>query len=165
MTTPGNPWQPDQQYGYDYQSTGYAQPAPTQPSYEPQQSYQQLQPDYPPSAYPNYQQSGYPQPNYPQQTMYPAAPGYQYGPPPENYLVWAILTTIFCFLPLGIPAIVFSTQVNSKWMLGDAAGALDSSKKAKTFAKWSAIVAGIMWAVGILFYIILIVGIVTHMPY
>ena len=37
-----------------------------------------------------------------------------------NYLVQAILTTLFCCLPLGIVSIVFATQVNSKLSVGDA---------------------------------------------
>lgn len=75
----------------------------------------------------------------------PMGPG-QYGMqppvqgPPDNYLVWAILTTVLCCLPLGIPAIVFASQVNSKWAVGDVSGALDASKKAKQFSMWAAIV-------------------------
>ncbi len=30
-----------------------------------------------------------------------------------NYLVFAILTTVFCCLPTGIPAIVYAAQVNA----------------------------------------------------
>jgi predicted secreted protein len=82
----------------------------------------------------------------------PGAP----GTPPPNYLVWAILTTIFCCLPLGIPSIVFSTQVNSKWALGDVAGAQDASAKAKRFAIW-AVVAGLI--VAVLYGIAIAVGI------
>jgi hypothetical protein len=48
-----------------------------------------------------------------------------------NYLVQSILVTIFCCLPSGIAAIVFSSQVNTKLAAGDYAGALESSKKAK----------------------------------
>ena len=81
------------------------------------------------------------------------APGPQ-GTPPPNYLVWAILTTVLCCLPLGIPSIVFSTQVNSKWALGDVAGAQDASVKAKKFAIWSAIA----WAVVVVIWVILIVA-------
>ncbi|SDP44784.1 Interferon-induced transmembrane protein [Pedococcus dokdonensis] len=89
----------------------------------------------------------------------PPGGGYQpaggYGTPPPNYLVWAILSTLFCCLPLGVVSIVFAAQVNSKWASGDAAGALDSSKKAKNFAMWSAI-AGVV--VGIL-YVVFVIGI------
>lgn len=56
-----------------------------------------------------------------------------------NYLVWAILVTIFCFLPTGIVAIVFASQVDSKLAAGDRAGALDSSNKARTWVIISAI--------------------------
>ena len=57
-----------------------------------------------------------------------------------NYLVWAILVTIFCFLPTGIVAIVFASQVDGKLAAGDRAGALDSSNKARTWIIISAIV-------------------------
>jgi hypothetical protein len=63
--------------------------------------------------------------------------------PPPNYLVWAILSTIFCCLPLGIASIVFAAQVNGKWQAGDVAGAQESSAKAKKFAIWAAI-AGVI---------------------
>src|ERR1019366_2971726 len=76
--------------------------------------------------------------------------------PPANYLVWAILTTVLCCLPLGIPSIVFSTQVNSKWALGDVAGAQEASAKAKKFAIW----AVIGWGIFLVLYVIaLIVGV------
>lgn len=75
------------------------------------------------------------------------------GTPPPNYLVWAILTTILCCLPLGVVSIVFSTQVNSKWALGDVAGAQDSSAKARKFAIWSAIA----WAIVVVLYVIFFV--------
>lgn len=48
-----------------------------------------------------------------------------------NYLVQAILVTIFCCLPLGIVAIVFAAQVNGKLAAGDYTGAVGTSKKAK----------------------------------
>ena len=68
-----------------------------------------------------------------------------------NYLVWAILVTIFCFLPTGIVAIVFASQVDSKLAAGDRAGALDSSNKARMWVIISA-VAGI--ALGIVLAIV-----------
>ena len=72
------------------------------------------------------------------------------GSPPPNYLVWSILTTIFCCLPLGVVSIVFAAQVNSKWAAGDIAGARDSSEKAKRFAIWSAVVSVILGVIGII---------------
>src|SRR5215204_1445325 len=50
-----------------------------------------------------------------------------------NYLVPAIIS-LFCCLPLGIVAVIFAAQVNTKVAAGDTAGALDSSKKAKMFS-------------------------------
>ena len=75
------------------------------------------------------------------------------GPKPDNYLVWAILSTLFCCLPLGIASIVFAAQVDGKYNSGDYAGARESSEKAKKFATWGAI-AG---AVVVVLYILLIV--------
>ena len=64
----------------------------------------------------------------------PPPPGHGYGSggqPPSNFLVPAILATIFCCLPAGIASIVFAAQVNGKWQAGDAAGAQDSARKAR----------------------------------
>ena len=51
-----------------------------------------------------------------------------------NYLIPAILSTIFCCLPLGVVSIIFATQVNSKVATGDIAGAMEASRKAKMFS-------------------------------
>ena len=48
-----------------------------------------------------------------------------------NYLVYAVLSTILCFPPTGIPAIVYSAQVNSKLLAGDLTGAQAASNNAK----------------------------------
>ncbi len=48
-----------------------------------------------------------------------------------NYLVFAILATVFCCLPAGIPAIVFAAQVNGKLQAGDVAGAQAAANNAK----------------------------------
>lgn len=91
----------------------------------------------------------------------PPPPGYQSygspapsGPKPPNYLVWAILSTLFCCLPLGVASIVFAAQVDGKYNSGDYAGALESSAKAKKFATWGAI-AGVVVSV---LYVIIIVA-------
>src|SRR6185503_13035455 len=38
--------------------------------------------------------------------------------PPPNYLTQAIVVTLCCCVPFGIPAIVFAAQVNSKFQQG-----------------------------------------------
>ena len=66
-------------------------------------------------------------------------------------LVPAILVTLFCFLPTGIAAIVFASQVNSKKSIGDYAGAMHASKQARL---WTFISLG----VGLLFVVIIIIA-------
>lgn len=83
-------------------------------------------------------------------------PNYAQGqrpPKPDNYLVWAILSTIFCCLPLGIASIVYSSKVDGQYNAGDFIGAQDSANKAKKFAMWAAI-SGVIVAV---LYILLVV--------
>ena len=93
----------------------------------------------------------------------PPPPGYGYGgpgpgTPPPNHLVWAILSTLFCCLPLGIASIVFAAQVNGKWAAGDFNGAVESSKKARTFALWGTIIGAVLL---VLYLALLVGGVVT----
>lgn len=97
----------------------------------------------------------------------PPPPGYGYGtspnaqpagPPPPNYLVFAILSTLLCCLPLGIASIVFAAQVNTKYASGDVAGAQESSAKARKFAIYAA-VAGVV--VGLLYVVVAAAGLMT----
>ncbi len=64
-----------------------------------------------------------------------------------NYLVQAILTTIFCCLPFGIVSIVYASQVNSKLAGGDVDGALTASANAKKWA-WIAFAVGLVLGIG-----------------
>ena len=75
------------------------------------------------------------------------------GGPPDNKLVWSILVTLFCCLPLGIVAIIKSAEVNSKWTAGDVAGAQQSAADAGKWIKWS-VIAGV---VGALLYLVFFV--------
>lgn len=59
----------------------------------------------------------------------PAAPAHI-----PNYLVQAILVTIFCCLPFGIVSIVYAAQVNGKLAAGDVSGAMQASSSARTWA-------------------------------
>jgi hypothetical protein len=50
--------------------------------------------------------------------------------PPSNYLIGAILCTVFCCQIFGIVSIIYAAQVNTKWQAGDFEGARQSSKNA-----------------------------------
>jgi hypothetical protein len=69
-----------------------------------------------------------------------AATGTPLDGKPVNYLVQAILVTLCCCLPLGIVAIVYAAQVDSKWNGGDHHGASTAAENAK---KWTWIAFGL----------------------
>ncbi|MDD3772085.1 MAG: CD225/dispanin family protein [Weeksellaceae bacterium] len=58
--------------------------------------------------------------------------------PPDNYLAWAIISTILCCWPIGIFAIIKSTKVNSLWQQGEYAAAQKASEDAKKFSIYAA---------------------------
>jgi hypothetical protein len=85
-----------------------------------------------------------------------------YVPPPPggyqeyipNHLVWAILSTLFCCLPLGIVSIVYASQVDGKRAAGDIAGAREASDKAKF---WAMLSAGLMLIPLVLYLLFILV--------
>lgn len=60
-----------------------------------------------------------------------------------SHLAWAILATLLCCLPLGVPAIVFAAQVNGKLAAGDYQSAVKASRNAKTWC-WVAFATGLV---------------------
>lgn len=70
-----------------------------------------------------------------------------------NYLAQSIIVTLLCCWPFGIPAIVYSTQVNTKLYAGDVAGAMKASEKAKTWA-WVSFGAGLLFSLGYIFVVL-----------
>ena len=60
-----------------------------------------------------------------------------------NHLVWAILSTIFCCLPLGVVAIVYAAQVNGMLDAGNYRGARRASRNARIWAIASMALAAI----------------------
>ena len=70
-----------------------------------------------------------------------------------NYLVQAILVTLFCCVPFGIISIVYAAQVNGKVALGDIEGALRTSRSAKKWA-WISFGVGLVITVGWIIYVI-----------
>lgn len=80
------------------------------------------------------------------------------NPKPNNYLVWAILTTLLCCLPFGIVSIVYSSKVDSYWFAGRQGQAMDAARKAKNWAIASA-VSGFVF--GILYILLVVFGVVA----
>lgn len=112
------------------------------------------QPPGPPGSYPPQPPGGYPPP--------PSSSGGAYPPPqggaqPNNNLVWAILVTVFCCLPLGIVSIVKATQVSGLWAQGRYAEAQQAADDAKKWAMWGAIIGAII------IIIVIIINLVTGM--
>lgn len=50
-------------------------------------------------------------------------------PMPPTFMIWAILSTICCCLPAGVVAIIFSSQVSSKYFARDYEGARKASER------------------------------------
>ncbi|MCH5346681.1 MAG: CD225/dispanin family protein, partial [Muribaculaceae bacterium] len=64
--------------------------------------------------------------------------------PPSNYLAFSIVVLIFCCLPTGIVALIYSTKVNNAWYGGDH----DRARRYSEMAEWwiqITIVLGLIW--------------------
>lgn len=70
---------------------------------------------------------------------------------PDNNLVWAILSTVFCCLPLGIYSIILASKVNGLYYSGKYDEAQKTADEAK---KWALIGAAIGFGVSVIFFII-----------
>jgi hypothetical protein len=89
--------------------------------------------------------------------LHPPPSGISAGAEVPNYLAQAILVTILCCLPFGIPAIVFSAQVNGKLAAGDYAGAVEASKRAKMWcwiSFWVGLGFGVIYLAGVIISVI-----------
>jgi hypothetical protein len=80
--------------------------------------------------------------------------------PISNYLVPAILVTVLCCVPFGIPAIVFAAKVDGLVSRGDIAGALEASKKAKT---WTWVSFGCGFGVALLYVLLMVIGVAAEL--
>ncbi len=76
------------------------------------------------------------------------------------YLIFAILATLFCFLPTGIPAIVYAAKIDSAELRGDHDSAADSAKKSKMWSIISACVAAASLVIVVIIWVLMVVGIV-----
>lgn len=74
----------------------------------------------------------------------------QKPPHPPNHLAMAIITLVLCCQITGIVSVVYASQVNSKYAVGDYDGAMRASENAKTW--WIiGLVAGSIIYIGFFF--------------
>ncbi len=76
------------------------------------------------------------------------------APQVPDYLVWAILETILCCLPLGIAAIVYANQANTAKAVGNYAEAMQKAQTAKSCIIWGVVGFLILMA----FYVFAAIG-------
>ena len=82
----------------------------------------------------------------------------QHAPPrPKTYLLESILATLFCCLPLGIVGIVNASRVDSRYSVGDYAGAEEASREARKWTIISVVVSLVLMA---LYFILMLGGII-----
>ncbi|KFN49211.1 CD225/dispanin family protein [Arenimonas composti] len=97
------------------------------------------------------------------------------GTRPPNHLVWAIVSTAIatiasmmacCCLPLGlatgIPAIIFANKVDKLFAVGDEAGALDASGKAKLWSILTTVLGAIFLLLVILSFALQAMGVLDQ---
>lgn len=75
----------------------------------------------------------------------------QNRPRPQNYLVFAIITTVLCCLPAGVVSIVYAAKVNGLYAEGKYDEAEAASKNAKTWAIVSAVAALVIFILYFIF--------------
>ena len=55
-------------------------------------------------------------------------------PMPDSGMAWAILTTLFCFFPFGVVAIVKASQVAGHWYAGNPEAAREAAQSANNWS-------------------------------
>jgi hypothetical protein len=95
------------------------------------------------------------------QTPQPGWPGQS---EPDSHLVWAILCTVLCCLPLGIVSIVYSTKVSGLWAQGRYAEAQSAADSAKKWAIIGAVVGAVSYVIGVVLWFAFVAAVVSTIP-
>lgn len=113
------------------------------------------------------QTNGVQQPYIPPQYAYNTPPQ-QSGKPPINgttYLIFAILSTVMCCPPFGIPAIIFATKIDKLQAMGDFEGAANAAKKSKMWSIIAAATVAVLFVLYIIFIVLIGVGVAGNAMY
>ena len=76
---------------------------------------------------------------------------------PDNNMVWAILCTSLCCLPLGIVSIIEASKVDGRYRDGDYEGAQEAADKAKKYAIIGAVIGLAAIIICIVVYVLAII--------
>ncbi|MFD2101084.1 CD225/dispanin family protein [Flagellimonas iocasae] len=79
-------------------------------------------------------------------------------PKPSNYMVLAILSTLFCCIPTGIASIIYASKVNEHYARSEYAEAETASKNAKMWGLIGVGAAALIWIVYFVFFGFAILG-------
>ncbi len=74
---------------------------------------------------------------------------------PDNNMIWAVLSTVMCCVPIGIYAIICANKVDELYNAGNVEEANRQAAEAK---KWAIIAAGVGAVGGFLYAIIMIIA-------
>ena len=91
-------------------------------------------------------------------------PGWPGQSEPDSHLVWAILCTVLCCLPLGIVSIVSSTKVSGLWAQGRYAEAQSAADSAKKWAIIGAVVGAVSYVIGVVLWFAFVAAVVSTIP-
>lgn len=75
---------------------------------------------------------------------------------PDNYQVWAVLSTFFCCMPIGIMALMKSNQVDSLWSMGSYDEAIKVSEDVKKYLLIALVCGAVSIVAGLLLFILLV---------
>ena len=78
-------------------------------------------------------------------------PSYSSGKP-DNNLVWAILTTVLCCLPIGVYSIILASKVNGLYESGNIDEAQRTADEAKKWAIIGAVAGLVINFIGLIFF-------------
>ena len=74
-------------------------------------------------------------------------------------MVGAIVATVLCCVPFGIPAIVNAAKVNSLWDEGDYQGAMEAASAAHKWMVTSIICGAIFGVIYLVYYIVVLAAV------
>ncbi|XP_071951175.1 uncharacterized protein [Antedon mediterranea] len=130
-------------------SLGYPAAQYPLPAYQPSVGYPAAQPAYPPQPPPQ------PQPAGQTDNIQPVPPTAitTVRTRPNNYLLSAILVTLFCCCPFGLIGIIYSVDSRTMFRLGDDASAASSAKRARYWTICALVTGIIVITVFIIFVV------------